>query len=111
MLIFRGRAMTQESVSGQMGSSVLGYVVHPCREVNLFEKDDPELYLDLMTTRTGYLIKHTQSSSTDNPVIAFPQRQGEDRRVGLCYAMLLRRLQSTLFYMLQDGGCKKHSLR
>ena len=24
--------MTLESVSGQMGSSVLGYVVHPCRE-------------------------------------------------------------------------------
>ena len=29
--------MTQESVSGQMGSRVLGYVVHPCREVYLFE--------------------------------------------------------------------------
>ena len=29
--------MTQESVSGQMGSSVLGYVVHACREVYLFE--------------------------------------------------------------------------
>ena len=24
--------MTQKSVSGQMGSSVLGNVVHPCRE-------------------------------------------------------------------------------
>ena len=35
-------------------------------------KDDPELYLDLMTTRTGYLIKHTQTSSTDNPVITLP---------------------------------------
>ena len=34
VLIF---GMTQESVSDQMGSSVLGYVVHPCREVNLFE--------------------------------------------------------------------------
>ena len=42
-------------------------------------KDDPELYLDLMTTRTRYLIKHTQMSSTDNPVIAFPQ--GDEGRI------------------------------
>ena len=68
--------MIQKSVSGQMGSSVLGYVVHPCMEVYLFEypcpslKDDPELYLDLMTTRTGYLIKHTLPSARYNPVIA-----------------------------------------
>ena len=40
---------------------------------------DPELYLDLMTTRIGYLIKHTQTSSTDNPVIAFPQ--GDEGRI------------------------------
>ena len=77
--------MIQKSVSGQMGSSVLGYVVHPCMEVYLFEypcpslKDDPELYLDLMTTRTGYLIKHTQTSSTDIPMVAFPQ--GDEGRI------------------------------
>ena len=77
--------MTQESVSGQMGSSVLGNVVHPCKEGYLFEwpcpsvKDDPELYLDLMTTRTGYLIKHTLTSSRDNPVITFPQ--GDEGRI------------------------------
>ena len=41
--------------------------------------DDPELYLDLMTTRTGYLIKHIQTSSTDNPVITFPQ--GDEGRI------------------------------
>ena len=40
---------------------------------------DPELYLDLMTTRTGYLIKCIQISSKDNPVIAFPQ--GHERRI------------------------------
>ena len=40
---------------------------------------DPELYLDLMTTRTGYLIKHTLPCSTDNPVIAF--LQGDERRI------------------------------
>ena len=45
--------MTQESVSGQMGSSVLGYVVHPCREVYLFEyrvhgNGRSDLYLDLI---------------------------------------------------------------
>ena len=27
---------------------------------------DPELYLDLMTTRTGYLIKHTLPSARYN---------------------------------------------
>ena len=40
---------------------------------------DPELYLDLMTTRTGYLIKHTQTSSRDKPVIAFPH--GDEGRI------------------------------
>ena len=40
---------------------------------------DPELYLDIMTTRTGYLIKHTQTSSRDNLVIAFPQ--GDEGRI------------------------------
>ena len=38
-------------------------------------------------------------------------RRGEDHRLGLCYAMILGGLQSTLFYMLQDGGCQKRSLR
>ena len=38
-------------------------------------------------------------------------RRGEDHWLGLCYAMLLGGLQSTLFYMLQDGGCQKRSLR
>ena len=42
-------------------------------------RGDPELYLDLMTTRTGYLIKHTLPSSTDNPVISFPQ--GDEERI------------------------------
>ena len=64
--------MTQKSVSGQMGSSVSGNVVHPCREViysnsrDLRQQDDLELYLDLMTTRTGYLIKHTLPSARYN---------------------------------------------
>ena len=40
---------------------------------------DPELYLDLMTTRTRYLIKHTQTSSRDNPVIAFTH--GDEGRI------------------------------
>ena len=47
--------------------------------MSLGKKDDPELYLDLMKTRTGYLIKHTQTSSTDNLVIAFPR--GDERRI------------------------------
>ena len=38
-------------------------------------------------------------------------RRGEDHRLGLCYVMLLGGLQSTLFYMLQDGGCQKRSLQ
>ena len=42
-------------------------------------KDDLELYLDLMTTRTRYLIKHTLPRSTNNPVIAFPQ--GDEGRI------------------------------
>ena len=42
---------------------------------------DPELYLDLMTTRTGYLIKHTLSSARYNPVIALSQ-DDEERIAG-----------------------------
>ena len=38
-----------------------------------------EVYLDLMTTRTGYLIKHTLLSARYNPVIAFPQ--GDEERI------------------------------
>ena len=33
-------------------------------------------------------------------------RRGEDHRLGLCYAMLLGGLQSTLFYMLQDEAAR-----
>ena len=40
---------------------------------------DPELYLDLMTTRTGYLIKHTLPSARYNPVIALTQ--GDEGRI------------------------------
>ena len=91
--------MTQESVSGKMGSSVLGYVVHPCREVYLFDsrvprkKDDPELCLDLMTTRTGYFIKHTSYKFQIRPSDRFSTgRRGEDHRLGFCYVMLLGEL-------------------
>ena len=41
------------------------------------QKDDPELYLDLMTTRTGYLIKHTLSSARYNLVITLSQGDEE----------------------------------
>ena len=40
---------------------------------------DPELYLDLMRTRTGYLIKHTLPSAIYNPVIALTQ--GDEGRI------------------------------
>ena len=40
---------------------------------------DPELYLDLMTTRTRYLIKHTLSSARYNPVIALTL--GDEERI------------------------------
>ena len=40
---------------------------------------DPELYLDLMTTRTGYLIKHTLSSARYNPMITLSQ--GDEERI------------------------------
>ena len=40
---------------------------------------DPELYLDLMTTRTGYLIKHTLSSARYNSVITLSQ--GDEGRI------------------------------
>ena len=46
-----------------------------------------------MTTRTGYLIKHTQTSSRYNSVVALLQGDvREDRRVGLCFTMLLGEL-------------------
>ena len=38
---------------------------------------DPELYLDLMTTRTGYLIKHTLPSARYNSVVALYQGYDE----------------------------------
>ena len=38
-----------------------------------------ELYLDLMKTRTGYLIKHTLSSARYNPMIALSQ--GDEGRI------------------------------
>ena len=58
-----------------------------------------ELYLDLMTTRTGYLIKPTLSSARYNPVIALSQVD-EERIVGLglCYAMILGEL--TIYSLL-----------
>ena len=40
-----------------------------------------ELYLDLMTTRTEYLIKYTLSSARYNPVIALSQ-DDEERIAG-----------------------------
>jgi hypothetical protein len=39
------------------------------------------LYSDLMTTRTGYLIKHTLTSARYNPVVALSQG-GDERIVG-----------------------------
>ena len=42
---------------------------------------DPEFYLDLMITRTWYLIKHTLPSARYNPVIALSQVD-EERIVG-----------------------------
>ena len=86
-----------------------------------------------MTTRTGYLIKHTLTSARYNSVVALSQGDvREDRRVGLCYTMLLgeltiyfpstasrRRLpearilvtSSYSLLLLQDGRCEKRSLR
>ena len=50
--------MTQESVSGQMGSSVLGKLVHPYREVLYIRIDismvtDAQSCILIDTTRTG----------------------------------------------------------
>ena len=60
-----------------------------------------------MTTRTGYLIKHTQTSSRDNPVIAFPQCD-KGRVVGQDYAM-----QCYLedFNLLSSTCCKTEAAR
>ena len=38
-----------------------------------------ELYLDLMTTRTGYIIKYTLPSARYNPVVALSQ--GDEERI------------------------------
>ena len=56
-----------------------------------------------MTTRIGYLIKYTQTSSTDNSVIAFPQ--GDEGRIAgydyamRCYLEDLNLLSSTCYKM------------
>ena len=61
-----------------------------------------------MPTRTGYLIKHTLTSARDNSVVALSQGDvREDRRVGLCYTMLLGELTIYSLLLLQDGGCEK----
>ena len=66
--------------------------------------DDLELYFDLMTTRTGYLIKHTLPSARYNPVIALSQVDVE--RIagsGLCYAMILGEL--AIYSLLHAARC------
>ena len=40
---------------------------------------NPEFYLDLMTTRTGYSIKHTLSSARYNPMVTLSQ--GDKERI------------------------------
>ena len=77
--------MTQESVSGQrdracwvMWCTPVGKFIYSNSRVPR-QKDDSELYLDLIITRTGYLIKHTLSSARYNPVIAL--RQGNEERI------------------------------
>ena len=51
------------------------------------------MYLDLMTTRTGYLIKHTLPSARYHPVISLSQVDEEKIvGLGLCYAMMLGEL-------------------
>ena len=79
--------MTQESVSSQrnrtcwvMWCTPAGKFIYSNSRVPR-QKDDPELYLDLMTTRTGYLIKHTLPSARYNPMIALSQVD-EERIVG-----------------------------
>ena len=79
--------MTQESVSAQrdrarwvMWCTPAGKFIYLNHRDPRFQ-DDPELYLDLMTTRTGYLIKHTLPSARYNPVIAL-SKVDEERIVG-----------------------------
>ena len=69
-----------------------------------------ELYLDLMTNRTGYLIKHTLQVLDTTGDRSLTGRRGEDHRLGLCYAMLLGELTIYSLLLLQDGGCQKRSL-
>ena len=69
------------------------------------------MYLDLMTTRTGYLIKHTLPSTDTTGDRSLTGRRGEDHRLGLCYAMLLGELTIYSLLLLQDGGYQKRSLR
>ena len=40
---------------------------------------DPEMYLDLMTTRAAYLVNHTLPIARYNPVIALTQ--GDEERI------------------------------
>ena len=61
-----------------------------------------------MTTRTGYLIKHTLTNARYNLVVAFSQGDvREDRRVGLCYTLLLGELTIYSILLLQDEGSQK----
>ena len=76
--------MTQESVPGQRDRvcRVKCGTSAECRTIRIAVstvKGDPELYLDLMTTRTGYLIKHNLPSARYNPVIALTQ--GDEGRI------------------------------
>ena len=60
-----------------------------------------------MTTRTGYLIKHTLTSARDNSVVALSQGDvREDRRVGYAIRCYLVNLPSILFYC-----CKTEAAR
>ena len=76
--------MTQKSVPGQrdracrvMWCTPAGKLIYSIAVSTV--TGDPELYLDLMTIRTGYLIKHTLSSARYNPVISLTH--GDEGRI------------------------------
>ena len=95
---------------------MLENLVHPCREDYLLIAVsivmDVQTYILILYNYEWILNKiHPSKCQIQPGDRSLTGRRGGDRRVGLCYAMLLGGLQSTLFYMLQDGGGQKRSLR
>ena len=98
--------MAQESVSGQRGSSVLGNVVHPCREVDLLIAVST-----VMDVQTYILILYNYKWILEicGSGIAFSQGVEEGYLgINVTTCLLIINCYYLLFYMLQDSrSCVK----